>query len=52
MKNFTHEENVIILELAYTALADADTYDAVADKLDLSDNYLKKLQEKIYKELG
>jgi len=47
IENFDDEEQSVILELARTALADATTYDEFAEKLDLSDNYLKPLQEKI-----
>ena len=46
---FTHEEEVTILETARVALSDADIYEAIADKLDLADDELKALQEKIEK---
>jgi len=36
---------VTILELARVALSDADIYDRMVDKLDLSDEYAKELQE-------
>jgi hypothetical protein len=45
---FTAEEEVNILEVARVALSDADVFDFCADKLDLSDKELKKLQEKIF----
>jgi hypothetical protein len=43
------EEEGMILELARMALADADRFDEFADNMDLSDNELKSLQEKIEK---
>ena len=43
------EEEGMILELARMALADAVTFDEFADNMDLSDNELKSLQEKIEK---
>ena len=45
--SFTTEEQITILELARVALTDASIFDAIAIDLDLSDNYLKLLQEKI-----
>ena len=45
--DFTAEEQTVVLELARLALADAETYDDVANKLDLSDEFLKPLQEKM-----
>jgi len=44
MDAFTEEQQSVILELARVALANADTYDRVADEMDLSDCYLKGLQ--------
>ena len=44
---FTDEEEGTILETARVALSDAETYEYIADKLDLSDKELKTLQEKI-----
>lgn len=41
------EEEGIILELARVALSDAKTHEFLADKLDLSDKELKRLQKKI-----
>ena len=46
---FNDEEKTIVMELARLALADADTYDRVADELDLADDVLKDLQERIEK---
>ena len=47
MENFDKEERSIILELARISLSDADIYNKVAEELDLSDDFLKGLQEKI-----
>lgn len=44
---FDSEEVSIILELARRCLADAELFDDMADKLDLSDDVLKKLEVKI-----
>ena len=44
---FTDEEKTIVLELARLSLSDGEVYDRVADKLDLSDEYLGKLQTRI-----
>jgi len=52
MDTLTNEERVIVLELARIALSDAETYDLVADELDLSDETLKGLQEKIHNHLS
>ena len=47
MDNFTPEEQSEILELARMGLQDADSYTIFADAMDLSDEYLKSLQERI-----
>ena len=47
MDKFTEEQQSTILELARLALADADTYDMIAEEMDLSDCYLKGLQQMI-----
>ena len=47
---FNDEEKDIIMELARLALADADTFVKFADALDLSDDVLKDLQDRIEKE--
>jgi len=44
---FTDEEKDVVLELARMALSDAEVYDRFADILDLSDECLKELQDKI-----
>ena len=44
---FTGEEELTIFELARVALSDAEIFDHIVDKLDLSDNDGKELQEKI-----
>lgn len=46
---FTGTEEEIIQEIARVALSDADIYEHVADKLDLADDVLKQLQEKLNK---
>jgi hypothetical protein len=48
MDKFTSEEQVEILEIARVALADAGIADAIGDALDLSDEYLIQLREKIH----
>ena len=47
MDNFTAEEQSEILELARMGLQDVDSYTIFADAMDLSDEYLKSLQERI-----
>ena len=49
IKEFTDEEKDIILELARMALADEDSYYEFALALDLSDEVLKDLQDRIEK---
>ncbi len=49
---FTLDELTEIAEIARIALWDAETFDYFADQLDLSDDYLQKLREKISKHLG
>jgi hypothetical protein len=43
----TNEELTIVLEAARVGLSDAESYEHIADKLDLSDKELKSLQGKI-----
>ena len=40
---------VTILELARVAVSDAEVYEYIADKLDLSDDYMKELQDTLFK---
>ena len=47
----TEQEETIVLELAKVSLADGETYDYLAEELDLSDEYLKELQEKIERKM-
>jgi hypothetical protein len=47
MLDFSEEEQTAILELARLALADGETFDNYAIDMDLSDDWLKALQEKI-----
>jgi hypothetical protein len=44
---FDREEQNVICELARIALADAEIYDSIAEDLDLSDEALKVLQNKL-----
>jgi len=44
---FTAEEQVVILELARVALADSDTFSQFGELLDLPDDYLTELRDKI-----
>ena len=44
---FDQGELITLLEAARVALADADTFDAIAESLDISDEELKSLQEKL-----
>jgi hypothetical protein len=46
------DELLTLLECARYALSDADSYQDLAEHLDLSDEYLKSLQEKLHKTLG
>lgn len=46
---FTDEEMVVLLEASRVALADEDVYWAIAEELDLSDEYLQSLGEKLTK---
>ena len=48
---FTVEEEGIVLELARTSLADGEVYDYIAEELDIADETLKELQEKIDKKM-
>ena len=52
MDNFNETEQSEILELARVALSDSTTFDMVADALDLSDDYMMKLCEKIQEHSG
>jgi len=47
MKKFNKIEQSEILEIARVALADADICEMVAESLDLSDDYIQELLEKI-----
>jgi hypothetical protein len=49
MSDFSKEEQTEILEIARYALADGETFDRIAIKLDLTDEYMKELQGKIEK---
>jgi len=49
--NYTDSEMIIIKELARVALADAEIFDEMAEELDIKDDTLKALQEKIEKDM-
>ena len=51
MNEFTKEEQIILLEAARIAFADADIFDGIADHLDLSDETMIELREKLQKYL-
>jgi len=44
---FTEEEELSVMEIARVALIDADLFDLMANKLDLSDKEMQKLRDKI-----
>ena len=46
---FTYGELVTLFEAARVALADEDVYYVIAEELDLSDEYLQSLGEKLTK---
>ena len=48
-KNYNETELTEIFEIARCALQDADFFDMLAESCDLSDSYLKDLQEKLGK---
>jgi len=47
MKFINTSDESVILELARVAMADSTVYDFFADKLDLSDEYLSELRDKV-----
>ena len=47
----TNEEETIVLELARTSLRDEENFNYVSEELDLSEDYLKELQEKIERKM-
>lgn len=51
-KEYSQTELTEILEIARLALRDADFFDYLVDSCDLSDEYLKNLQEKLNKTMG
>ena len=52
MDKLTDSEMIEVLEIAKFALADADIFDEVADMLDISDNSMNLLRDKIDNALG
>ena len=51
MDKFTKEEMTVILEIATQHLSNTDDYLGIADYLDLSDEFLDALHDKMTKEL-
>lgn len=52
MNKFTQEEQLIIMEAARISLADAEIFDYIADELDLDDEFLSNLRQKLEKILN
>lgn len=48
---FNEEETLVILEVARQSLCDADVYEGIAEQLDLSDEYLFALRDKLMSHL-
>lgn len=46
-KDFSNEEFLVICESARVALADAEVFDTIADQLDIADDELKRVVEKL-----
>ena len=44
---FSNYEMLVLFEVAQTALADADIFDDMAEKLDIADAEMVKIQEKL-----
>ena len=49
---FTSEEITELLEVANIALRDAEIFDSVGDQLDLTDDYMQAMREKLGEHLG
>jgi|TARA_Y100000034_G_scaffold131097_1_gene191064 hypothetical protein len=45
---FTDEELTVIFEAANLSIADAEIFDYIADKLDISDDEMKRISDKLY----
>jgi len=48
MEVFTEEEQLIIIEAAKVSLGDSMVYEMIADEMDLSDEVLANLRDKIH----
>ena len=51
MPNLSDDDMVTVMEIARIALGDADIFDEVADQLDLSDEAMGNLRDRLQKEL-
>jgi hypothetical protein len=47
LSGFTGEETLTILEAARVAMTDADVFNMLADKMDIADDELARLREKL-----
>lgn len=47
-RHFTGEELITLLECARMGIADADNFDDLADRLDISDEEMTKLRDKLH----
>ena len=45
---FSNDDLLVYLELARTAMADADTFDEIAEEMDLSDEEMQGLRENLH----
>lgn len=48
MEEFTDTEQAEILEIALVALMDSEFLEVVSDNMDLTDDYMCELREKLY----
>jgi hypothetical protein len=49
---FGDEDLTVILEAARTALCDAEIFDELADRMDIDDSELKRVQENLERYMG
>ena len=45
---FTYEELTIIFEAANLGISDAEIFDYIAENLDISDDEIKRISDKLY----
>jgi len=45
---FTDEELIVIFEAANQSIGDANIFDTIAEKLDLSDKEMSRIADKLY----